>query len=383
MAEVLRNTNSPVYHQVFWKGDVLDADSLPVVSLYDITEDPFSDSPAESYYLLDIDAEKDETNIGLYAVYLPLLYTSGNATLRLAWKYEIDGEEVEYSHDVFIVTPYADIYQASRMLGVSSDPSDPDYKSYKELAAAERYARKKIEYATGQKFYLYNEKFRIVGYGSDSLPLPEKIFRLRKIYMNDVLMIDNTVTPNVNNFGFDVDISETGFALRVNKATQLDNTVYVANGMVPPSINDMGYSGPFRKDVRYRVQGKFGWEEVPDEVDLACIELMKDYDLPEVKKLITGKGGLVSLIGSNDMRDLIKLVDEGNTEAKLYLEAMAYQVAKENHDYLINLLWLDSLIQLKLEIRHQICLRLGQQPPILQAVRILSRARGLLDDMEL
>jgi hypothetical protein len=275
MAEVLRNTNSPVYHQVFWKGDVLDADSLPVVSLYDITEDPFSDSPVESYYLLDIDAEKDETNIGLYAVYLPLLYTSGNATLRLVWKYEIDGEEVEYSHDVFIVTPYADIYQASRMLGVSSDPSDPDYKSYKELAAAERYARKKIEHATGQKFYLYNEKFRIVGYGSDSLPLPEKIFRLRKIYMNDVLMIDNTVTPNVNNFGFDVDISETGFALRVNKATQLDNTVYVANGMVPPTIHDS--YGVFRNNVHYDVEANFGWKKVPDEIELATIELMKDF----------------------------------------------------------------------------------------------------------
>jgi hypothetical protein len=46
--------------------------------------------------------------------------------------------------------------------------------------------------------------------------------------------------------------------------------------MVPPPIND-NYNGVFSNGSTYRVQGRFGWEEVPDEVDLACIELMKDY----------------------------------------------------------------------------------------------------------
>ena len=55
----------------------------------------------------------------------------------------------------------------------------------------------------------------------------------------------------------------------------LDNTVYVANGMVPPSINDS--HGVFQSNVPYKVQGKFGWEKVPDEVELAAIELMKDF----------------------------------------------------------------------------------------------------------
>lgn len=56
----------------------------------------------------------------------------------------------------------------------------------------------------------------------------------------------------------------------------LDNTVYTANGMVPPSINDYGY-GVFIKDYRYRVQGRYGWDTVPDDIKIACIELMKDY----------------------------------------------------------------------------------------------------------
>ena len=275
MAEVLKNTNAPVYHQVFWKGGVQDADDLPVVKVYDISEDPFTDSPSESYYLLDITAEKDETNIGLYAVYIPVLYTSSNATLRLIWQYEVESQEMEYSHDLFVVTPYADLYQASNMLGINTDPSDPNYRSYKELAAAERYARKRIENATGQKFYLYNDVARVVGYGSDILPLPEKIFRLRKLYMNDILMVDNVTYPNVNNFGFDVEISETGFGLRINKSNLLDNTVYVANGMVPPTIHDS--NGVFKNNVEYEIQATFGWKKVPDEIELAAIELMKDF----------------------------------------------------------------------------------------------------------
>lgn len=275
MAEVLKNSNSPVYHQVFWKGSVQDADSNPVVKVYDITDDPFNDQPSSEYYLTDIVSEKDETNVGLYVTYLPLIYTSNNGTLRLKWTYQVDGEDVEYSHDVFITTPYTDLYQACGCLGISTDPSDPKYKSYREIAAAERYARKRIEDFTGQKFYLYNDKVRIFGHDSDILPLAQKIDTIKKIYMNDILMVDNTVTPKINNWGYEVQVSESEFGIRINRSALLDNTVYVANGMIPPSIHDS--VGVFKDNIAYEIQGRFGWKKVPDEVDLAAIELMKDF----------------------------------------------------------------------------------------------------------
>lgn len=275
MAEVLKNSNSPVSHQIFWKGEVIDADELPVIELYDITDDPFAIDPAPEYFLTTLEAEKDETNIGLYSAYIPLLYTSNNATLRLVWNYLIDGEEIIYKHDVFIVTPYTDLYQAYGYLGISTDPSDPNYKSYRELASAERYARKRIEDYTGQKFYLYNDTLRVFGQGSDTMPLPQKINLLRKIYMDDILMLDATSTPQVNNWGYDIQISESEFGIRINRAYLLDNTVYTANGLVPPSIHDT--SGIFKDKYAYTIQGQFGWKKVPDEVDLAAIELMKDF----------------------------------------------------------------------------------------------------------
>lgn len=275
MAEVLKNTNSPVYHQVFWKGNVVDADALPTVKIYDITDNPEEEDPGLSLLLTTITSEKDETNIGLYTAYIPLIYTASNATLRLIWEYNVESQAVTYEHDVFIVTPYTDLYQACGCLGISTDPSDPNYKSYRELAAAERYARKKIEEYTGQAFYLYNDVVRVMGSGSDVLPLQDKIQTLHQLYINDILLVDNTVSPAINNWGYNVQISETGFGIRINRANMLDNTVYVANGMVPPTIHDG--EGIFRNGIMYEVQGKFGWKKVPDEVDLAAIELMKDF----------------------------------------------------------------------------------------------------------
>jgi hypothetical protein len=74
----------------------------------------------------------------------------------------------------------------------------------------------------------------------------------------------------IDNWNYQVDITESEFGLRVNRAAMMDNTVYTANGMVPPSIHDS--SGVFQNGYRYKVFGRFGYEYLPDEV-----ELIKDY----------------------------------------------------------------------------------------------------------
>lgn len=275
MAEILVGTNSPISHQVFWYGDVVDADNLPTVRIYDTTEDPAISPPISPLTLLQtITSVKDETNIGLYNVYLPLTLVNRNRTLKLEWNYSVGGINATKTHDLFVVTPYTDLAQAFQSIGLSSDPSDPMYKTFKELKAAERYARKKIENYTGQSFSLYDDIQIVYGAGSDILPLSYKLNDLHELYVNDILLYDSL--NEINNWGYDVQISETGYGIRVNRANMLDNTVYVANGMVPPSINDYG-SGVFRDGVKYKVAGRFGWDKVPDEVELACIELMKDF----------------------------------------------------------------------------------------------------------
>lgn len=49
----------------------------------------------------------------------------------------------------------------------------------------------------------------------------------------------------------------------------------------------------------------------------------------ELYKLITHKGGLVSYLGTNDAREVIKKIEQGDKYAELIFEAMCYQIAKE------------------------------------------------------
>jgi butyrate kinase len=52
------------------------------------------------------------------------------------------------------------------------------------------------------------------------------------------------------------------------------------------------------------------------------------YSQPEIMKLLAGKGGLVSHLGTNDARTVEKMIDEGDEQALMVYTAMAYTVAK-------------------------------------------------------
>lgn len=272
--EILIGSNSPINHKIFWKGVLSDSDSLPTVKVFDVTQDPAVSPPINpETQLASLTAEKSETDPGTYSVYLPLSLTDRQRELKLIWLYQVDSNTASKTHNVFVTQPYTDIAQAMDSLGVSSDPSDPNYKTYAELCTAERWARKVIETYTGQEFYLYDDLHVVYGGGTDVLPLPYKINDLHELYENDVLLIDNI--NGINNSNYDIQVSETGFAIRINKASMIDNTVYTSNGMVPPTINDA--TGVFINNSVYRVQGRYGWATIPDDIELACIELMKDY----------------------------------------------------------------------------------------------------------
>lgn len=273
--EVLIGTNLPVKHKIFWAGELTDADSNPSVSIYDITEDPAISPPIDPGTILATrSGQKSETDPGTYYIIIPQELCDRERTLNIVWTYSINYIPITKIHKIFVTTPYTDISQALDVINYSVDPSDPDYKSFFELAEAERWARKVIDNYTAQTFKLYDDLHIIYGDNSDSLRLPYKINSLHELYANDVLLLDNI--NGINNLSYDIQISESGFGVRVNRANLLDNTVYTANGMVPPSIND-SFGGAFQKNVAYKVQGKYGYSSVPDDIEVACIELMKDY----------------------------------------------------------------------------------------------------------
>jgi hypothetical protein len=262
--------------KIIYGGEVINADGdLVMATVYDITEDPALEVPVNPETpLFSSEAIKIETDNGSYKINIPYHQTSRLKNLKIRWGYNINGSAQQHFSTVNIVQPYCSLAEAIEDLNFGTDPSDPNYKTYHELVMAEKYARNIIDDFTGQKFSLYDDVHTIYGSGSDVLPLPYKLNTLHELYANDIMLLDNT--QEINNWGRSVRISETGFGLRVNRADELDNSVYSANGMVPPSINDIG-GGSFIKDYAYRVQGRFGWSEVPDEVEQACIQLMGHF----------------------------------------------------------------------------------------------------------
>lgn len=54
-----------------------------------------------------------------------------------------------------------------------------------------------------------------------------------------------------------------------------------------------------------------------------------DYTLKEVKKMVTGQGGLVAYLGTNDAYEVEQRMKAGDKKAELIYSAMAYQVSKE------------------------------------------------------
>ena len=53
------------------------------------------------------------------------------------------------------------------------------------------------------------------------------------------------------------------------------------------------------------------------------------YTKDEIKKKITGSGGLVAYLGTNDGREVQRMIKAGDKYAKLIYETMAYQISKE------------------------------------------------------
>jgi butyrate kinase len=58
------------------------------------------------------------------------------------------------------------------------------------------------------------------------------------------------------------------------------------------------------------------------------LQLTQEYDFETMTKWFHGKGGIVSLLGTNDLREVEKMIQEGDRYALQVQQAMAYQLAK-------------------------------------------------------
>jgi len=90
------------------------------------------------------------------------------------------------------------------------------------------------------------------------------------------------------------------------------------HGRVVDVNNALGGDGPFSPE-------RTGTIPTFPLVDL-CFS--GKYTESEIKKLLVGKGGLVSYLGTNDGKEIERKISQGDSEAQFYFEAMGYNVVK-------------------------------------------------------
>lgn len=91
------------------------------------------------------------------------------------------------------------------------------------------------------------------------------------------------------------------------------------NGKVIDVNNVLDGEGPFSPERSGGLPAKAMAE--------ICFDEKHSYD--EIKKMISGHGGVLAYIGSNDFRDLTKMAHEGDDRAQLIYDAFVYQIGKE------------------------------------------------------
>jgi len=84
-------------------------------------------------------------------------------------------------------------------------------------------------------------------------------------------------------------------------------------------VNDPSSSGPFSPE---RPGG------LPS-IDIVEMCYSGKFTKSEIKKKLMGEGGIVSYLGTNDLREVERRIDNGDEEANLIFEAMAYQISKD------------------------------------------------------
>jgi len=259
------NTNSQekIELQVYIEGVLSQADSTPTLSIYDADNDA---SPISGF---DNITSYDEDPAGIYSFLLTPLITNINRVLEVKWNYTVNGVPVVQTDFYQVETPYATVSETVDFLQFGSEPFEPNFVDPKAIVSAEKVARTIIEGYTGINFYTYYGFQEVYGIGANTVQLTEKMLNVDQIWENQILVYDGTQDPIYNTFGYNTELSPSGYQLRIWYPAFPDGW----NNEMDPVVYE---SGRFRDQYLYRFVGQIGYKYVPEDIKLASMLLIND-----------------------------------------------------------------------------------------------------------
>lgn len=187
-----------------------------------------------------------------------------------------DGSSLVISTGIDIVKPYCDLTSVKTKLGITTA----------QAVQIEKVARKIIEAEAGNFNFVRKQK-EIVGMGLDYLPVDERIANLYYMYENGELIYDYE-DENLDDYRISID------------GTSIVTSVSPVNKMEYQKVwRDRFLDTDFTSGYEYVIDGDFGYEVIPEDIQEACELLMQD-------------------ISSNDMRYINRGIEEfDNREFKI------------------------------------------------------------------
>lgn len=260
MQEIHNGTQETVTLVIYKQGQLTNADGNVLINITDADD---------GTVLLSSASAVNDPPTGEYSYEITPDLTQLNRVLKIKWSYSLGGKNTSQTQFAQVVTPYATVSEIVDYYNLGTKPSDINYQSQSNIIAAEQIARTMINNYTSLDFGKRYGSQEIFGSGSDALELTEKMLYIDKVYENTSIVIDNTVTPPYNIFGYGVELSPTGKVARI--INDFADVRY--DNQVDPTIT---YYGKFRNNARYTIVGEIGYDYVPQDIKLCSLLLCGD-----------------------------------------------------------------------------------------------------------
>jgi hypothetical protein len=236
MKELLINNLSTVEYTIYVDGVATNADGS-------VTAKAFLNG-AETGTTLNVSTP----SVGKYKALVPISMLSLEGEVRVEWAFLLQTNPVVISEYYDVVTPYApwSYFQANT--------------TYSDFLECERIARKIIDWYCGQSFGKRLATYGVEGSDMNGLRMPRRLITLTEVRWNDVYTNPSVITapsPYDGWVEYTWELVSDGWILRTPRSRNKIDAAY------PIKFS-------FKRNTTYNVEGLWGWNSVPTNVEEAA-----------------------------------------------------------------------------------------------------------------
>lgn len=169
---------------------------------------------------------------------------------------------------ISLIRPYASINRIVSLAEI--DVTTLGSASASKLQRLERRARLAINSFLGFNFYKEKRTMTVYGNNTDVLTLPDPLYRIDFIYEDDLLIYERDNEDVELEYPIEIGPSANRIKI-VNSSEKNKETLEF------PKFSVFYYEGVFKKDYSYKIDGVWGWDYVPSEIEEATALLVNDY----------------------------------------------------------------------------------------------------------